>query len=297
MENIRREVKRALHFYDIFSFPLTPFEIYKNISAKISFNALLSTLNDLKNKGEVVAKSGYFFLPKSSGLGEKRNNRFLISYKKLRKAKIYARVLSHMPFVRFAGVCNSLGYFGSRDESDIDFFIIAERGHLWTARFFATIFFIAFKMRPKEGANKDKVCLSFFLSSLDMNLQRFALSGGDPYLEHWILWILPLYDEGIYQKFILANYWLYEKMPNAHLQQSQLTRKEKSFAKKIAEKIFAPLENIFKKIQEKVMPYELKRAALLPSSNVVLDNGALKFHLLDRREEYKKIFNERVQQS
>jgi len=297
MENIDREILKVLAFYDVFEFPLTGLEIHKNLGVKAGFGETHQVLDNLKNNFIIKEKDGYYFLPPKETAG-KRKARFLISFSKLQRAKKIAWLLSYFPFIRFIGLCNSTGYFNANEASDVDFFIIARNKHIWTARFFAVFFLKIFNLRPSLKTNKDKICLSFLISEDGLDISNVALAGGDPYFYHWFSWIMPLYGEKFWKKFIAGNGWIKNHLPN-FLEQRGLIVKKFSPAKMILEKIFLSphWETLFRKIQLRLMPKELKEAAVLRTDkSVVISDKMLKFHLIDRRSEYrekyyKKIFN------
>lgn len=288
MEDLKYEILKVLAFYDIFKFPLTPLEVHKNLSAAADFADIVAGLDELKKDNKIILQSGFFSL--RAGLAEERKARFLSSFKKMERAKRIACLFAWFPFVKFAGVCNSLGFFNSADKSDIDFFIVAESGRLWTARFFTNLFLKIFNLRPTRESNKDKICLSFFIGDGDLDVSRVAISGGDPYFYHWMAWLLPLYDDRIYKKFIDANVWIKNHLPNFTAQDNYFSPRRRPL-KRIMEKIIAGrLEQKLKDFQMKVMPKELKEAVSRGDQSVVMDEKMLKFHLLDRRAEYREKF-------
>lgn len=287
MGGIKQEILKALAFYDIFKYPLTALEIHRNLGVAAWFGEIYGALEESKNESRIILRSGYFFLPGNENLAEKRKARFLISFRKLQKAKILARVFSYFPFVHFVGVCNSLGIFNARDESDIDFFIIARRGRIWTARFLTTLFLMIFNLRPTSRGARDKFCLSFYVADDALDISRAVLPGGDPYFYHWMGWIAPLYDGGVWRKFILENSWIKNHLPN-FFSQDAAKISGRPILKRLAEKLFFIPENFFRRVQFWAMPRELKDAAGRGDGSVVIDDKMLKFHLLDRRAEYKK---------
>jgi len=291
-----KEILKTLAFYDVFEFPLTGFEIHKNLGAKAGFGETHQVLDNLKNNFLIKEKDGYFFLPQND-YSAKRRTRFLVSFKKLQKAKRVAWVLSYFPFVRFIGLCNSMGYFNAKENSDIDFFIITRKGHIWTARFFAVLFLKIFNLRPNLESNKDKICLSFIISEDKMDISDVALPGGDPYFHRWFSWIMPLYGEKFWKKFVVANSWVKNYLPN-FLEQSGLIVKNFSLVKMIFEKLFLGphWESLFRKIQKHFLPENLKEAASLRTDkSVVINNKMLKFHLVDRRNEYKDKYLQKIE--
>ena len=46
---LEREILKTLAFYDVFEFPLTGFEIHKNLGVKAVFGEVLEVLDNFKN--------------------------------------------------------------------------------------------------------------------------------------------------------------------------------------------------------------------------------------------------------
>ncbi len=286
MGELKSEILKTLAFYDIFKYPLTPLEIHKNLRVAADFLNIARALDELKSENKIILQSGYFFLPQEENLAEKRKARFLISFKKLERAKKIVRVFAWFPFVRFIGACNSLGYFNAAEKSDIDFFIIARRGRLWITRFLTTMPLIIFNLRPRAGNMRDKFCFSFYVADDALDISRVALRGGDPYFYHWFGWIMPLYNDGVWQEFISANGWTKNIFPNFISQNNYFAARPR-FIKKIFEKLLFLPESFFRRGQMIAMPRELKEATSRGDASVVINDEMLKFHLLDRREEYR----------
>lgn len=331
MERLNFEIFKVLSFYSIFDFPLTPFEIYKNLGVPAVFHDVYRVLEDEKQKGQLIEEGGYYSLPQQVGGGEIRKTRFLISLKKIELAKMVARVFFYFPFIRFVGICNSLGYLNSSENSDIDFFVITRRGHIWIARFLCVTFLKIFNLRPTRENTKNKICLSFLISDEKLDISEIALSDGDPYLNHWMGWIMPLRDDGIYRDFIKENIWIKKVMPNFIEQGNSAVKpfplfrdREKKFlnfwkmrflhlsanagfahrimlkwlgvfVKRLAEFFLEDWSNGFaKQIQVRVMPESLRDARKREDRGVVLSDTMLKFHLLDRRAEYRQKYYEKI---
>lgn len=330
MQNLKQEIIKILSFYDIFSFPLTSFEVYKNLGIKADFKEVYKELYDLKDRGVIWEESGYYYLPKGKGAAQ-RKGRFLISFKKIKRAKQVARILWRFPFIRFIGVCNSLGYLNAREDSDIDFFIITKGGRIWTARFLCGTFLTFLKLRPLPGNSKNKICLSFLIADDALDISHLALADGDPYFYYWLSWIVPLYDDGIYEKFIKENSWIKNYLPNFMEQSSSaikpfpIFRHNKTkftifwgrrlkyifvniprahiislkwmgaFFKRFLEIVLGDdSERALRFVQWKIMPRALKEAGARQDSSVVFNDKILKFHLNDRRGEYRATFLSKV---
>lgn len=82
----------------------------------------------------------------------------------LRRAKVAARLLALVPFLRLAGLNGSIVRAEETPESDIDFLIIARSGRLYTTRFFATslVHLTGWRRHGKKVAGR--ICLNCYLN-------------------------------------------------------------------------------------------------------------------------------------
>jgi hypothetical protein len=163
-----------------------------------------------------------------------------------------------------------------RDESDIDLFIITAPGRIWLVRFFCVGLSKLLNRRPTAKNKRDKICLSFYISTNHLNLDDLRLPGGDPYFHYWLRGLVLLYNKKrTYEQFLAAN----------NLQPSEAS------VPKEPKNIFGDyLERLVKRWQLKIMPTVLKEQ-MNRSSGVVVSDAVLKLYAVDRRAEFLKKFN------
>ena len=95
--------------------------------------------------------------------------------KLLKRAQFATKLLSYVPFIRMVAINGSLASGKINDDSDIDFFLISENKHLWTARFFAIGILTFFNLRAKGKRHEHKVCLNHILSNFDYKISFKSL--------------------------------------------------------------------------------------------------------------------------
>ncbi len=306
--DLRRAVLSVLVFYGEFSYPLTAWEIwrrlYVSIPAKISceLSHVIEFLDhDSWLKERIIKHHGYYMLREQEAHVQIRQERGIISYKKLKKVRWFLRFLMFVPYIRFIAICNSLSYENSRDSSDIDLFIVTEENHAHFARMIAGFFAALFSMRPKanhgDPRNKDTICLSFFVDSAVLNLENLRLGNYDVYFHFWFLELSPFFDKGNYWEMIQnANVWSKNFFPNFKSKSIERNGHSKKFLEAFFDFVLTP------SIKEKLIAWEEKRLA--PSlrslancdTRVVITPHILKLHPNDRREEYSKIFFRRMEE-
>ncbi len=293
---LEKSILATIAYFDVFDYPMTVAEIWKWLYKEetpgdlLTLGEIWKTLdNNQLIKSLVGTKRGFYFLKNREELVETRQARYVLAEKKMKRAKRVAGFLKFIPGIKMIAVCNSLAWTNAREKSDIDFFIVTSRSKIWTARFWAAGFSQLLGLRPSKNNTRDKICLSFFVDEEALNLETLALGRPDIYLIYWIAQLWPLYDRGgVYQKFWQANIWIKNFLPNVFSRKAEIRAEEIQSSGKTG---FG--ERFFRWLQMKLLPKDLKEAANRDSRVVVTDR-ILKFHANDRREEYKRMWEEKI---
>jgi 8-oxo-dGTP pyrophosphatase MutT (NUDIX family) len=289
---IRKAIVRAVAFFDLFDYPLTAFEIWKYCSAKCE----LLEITDEVGKSFLQEKSGFYFLPGREEIVEVRKKRYNYSLRKLKRARLIAKIFKIIPWIKMIAAGNIIGSFNLKDGSDIDLFIITKKNKIWLTRFFCVLITKVLNLRPTQKNSRDKVCLSFFIDEDDLNLDKLMLKNktDDIYFIYWLAGLVPIFNrDEIFVKLIFANSWLNNCLPNwqAGIFSDKLSAGKPwpKFCQQIINFAFGWLKDITKKIQLKKLPQNLKEL-MNKDTRVVINDNILKLHALDRRAEYQNLF-------
>lgn len=192
--------------------------------------------------------------------------------RKLRRAHFVGQMLALLPFVRAAAVCNSLGLSMVHDASDIDLFIVAARGRVWTARFFITTFLKIFRLRPGE-ARRDPVCASFFIDESIHDFSQFKISN-DVYFHFW-------------ERSMLALFGTHAALERGGILPPPFAVRVGWTSRAIqrAAEFFVSVipEEKLQRAQIKMFPDEVHSAAARGDTGVMWSSGYIKLHISDRR--------------
>lgn len=295
---LEQSILKTVAYFDLFNFPLTPWEIKKYLFAPAfpaDFSQINGALPELKKKF-LDAKEGFYFFKGRIHIVGMRKRRYLIADRKLRRARPYVYLIGSLPFVKAIFICNNLAYRNAPGESDIDLAIITAKGRAWSARFFAAALMKLLCRRPTEKTTRDRICLSFFVDEDNLNLAHLAYPG-DIHFAYWVNQFLPAYDpENYAERFFKANEWTRKILPNIVPIKSNAAAGGTNFRMKTDLPGGGMLEKILRKFQTLIMPKKIANAAKLGNTDVVLSDGILKFHTKDRRlavrQDWEKKLNE-----
>jgi len=311
---IEKAIIRTIGWYDIFDYPLTTEEIWRWLyidKEEENFKKDLNDVIDALEMSESLKKimeedEGYYFLKGRREIIEIRKERRDYDQKKWEKAKTAVNYLKMAPFVKYIAVCNNLAINNAKKESDIDFFIVTEPGHLFTARLFVTWLVHMLGLRRYKDKIKNRICLSFYVTSQALNFKPLLLENNDPYFTFWIDQLVPLYDAGNFHKKIQKeNMWVKKYLPHAFLSENKKIIKKDSLTslvKQVFETIFlipnlGPwLNSIIRDGQRKKMEQNKKSVMYQNNNKVVISDSVLKFHENDRREKYRKIYYDKIKE-
>ncbi len=284
--DLKKKIKEVLAFFDLFDYPLTPLEIWHYLDKKFSFKEILFLLDSMD---DVCKEQGLIFLSGRNSIINVRKKRYNYTKRKLKKAKHFSFLFSLCPFVQLILLGNSLGSYNLRDGSDIDFVIISKPRRLWLTRLYCAGLAAILNSRPKKGDKRDKICLSFYISSDSLNLDNLQLKPEDPYFFYWLRSLVVLYNKNkTYERFLQDNKLFFNDKIRFDL-------KNKEKKNLLVYKFFNILEDLAKNFQLLIMAAELKMAAN-NSVGVVINNKVLKLYLRDNRQEYLEKYGNKLQQ-
>lgn len=282
-------------YFDTFDFALTPEEIFMFLwKCQTEIEDCYGTLYRLAGEGVIETKDSYYFLPGRSATVKRRQESVIPTESRLRRAKFGACLISWLPFVRAIFVCNSVAAEMAVAKSDIDFFIVTAEKRIWFARFFTNLILKLFRLRTHEGQSAGQICLSFFASEENLDLAPWRVADDDIYLALWLKQLLPLYDpkQKIYKKIQAENIWVNEFLPNHKFELCKLSDKKLN-ERSLVSSIGNWFEKQLKFWQQLALRPELKRQAKDLGVGVVMNDGILKFHSNDAREQIRKTWLEK----
>lgn len=318
-ENIKKEVLRTVIWFDLFFHPLTSFEVFKFLKISSNYNEVLLILSELSSENKIINKDGFWCLINREEIIKDRFKRLNYFKLKIKRAKKFVKFISVFPFVRGVAVANIIGDHNLKKGSDVDLFIISSANKIWLCRFFCTFLAKILGLRPNRKTKQDKICLSFYVSEDNLNLEKYLYNNKDLYFIYWFTGLQPIFFKtGVWEKFWQENIWLKKYLPNFSFPLTNNIIKNNRYyfnapyscvhhsciiarllrrrnSKQRSDNSSSWMENTFRKIQLKLMPTELKDQFYnsgYKSTGVILSNNIIKLFLEDKRpffiDQYEK---------
>jgi hypothetical protein len=298
--NLARAIVSTIAFFDIFSYPLSALEVYKYLQIETSYFQVILALESLEARNIISSKNSFYCLKDKESNLEVRQKRYNYTKEKMKIAKRWSKVFKLFTGLKLIALSNSIGAYNIRKEGDIDLFIITKRNKIWTSRFILAFIGKLFNLRPSPDNEKDKLCLSFFVSEDNLNLENYTKEH-DFYFLYWLVNLSIIYDKDDYLNKLLANnMWVKKYLPNyfkiininnEKKDYKHISEKERFSYNKNSNNGF--IEKYLKKIQWRLFPQEIKDKAN-KSKEVIINDEVLKLHVLDRRDYFYQKYLENM---
>ena len=311
MHSLEKSILKTTAYFDIFDYPLTLVELTKWLRSDGQEKFELGDLNeyflaqDSQKNHSLDYDSGFVFLAQKAELRRTRQERAAISERKFKRVIRVITILRLIPYLKMIAVCNTLAYQNPKETSDIDLFVVAKSGRIWTVRFWVALILKVFQLRPGE-AKRDPICPSFFVTEDNLNLEKIQLTQGDPYMQYWIAQVYPVFDPyRVSNKFFTENSWIKTYLPNVIPPRPSKRRRVEDnaitkFVRKIQEfdingVVGNFFESLLKRFQMKILPDKLKQMAN-QDTRVIISDDMLKFHDDDRRQEFAEEYERKLRE-
>jgi hypothetical protein len=303
--SLSQSILQTLAFFDVFEHGLTAEEIHVYLwrGGVAQKSSTICVLQDLVAAKKIVYDRGYYGLTYSA---DKRITRIPHMMHKQQIAITAANILRYVPFVRAVFICNNLALETVHAESDVDVCIVTRSGRIWIARLLATLFLRIMRIARTRYRSIDKVCLSFYVTDVALDMSKITLGSPDIYLMYWVRSLVPLYDpDNVYGMLQQKNSWIIpyirtieEKILSSTFRVDQptgifgaITRScEQMWGGRIGDLI----EIQAKELQKAKMKFRFESIRDEPDSRVIVSDDMLKFHENDRRVQYREAWEARV---
>lgn len=233
-KNNLHSILLTLAYSDIFEYPLREEELYKFQIPNSKFQ-----IPNAKSLEHWKFKNGYYYFKGREEIINKRIKREHSSKKKIIFAQKIVSILKCIPTIQLIGLSGSLAMLNADEADDIDLFIIAKYKTLWISRLAVLSVLQMFDVRRTRNTKKtqDAICTNMFVDESILTLPKRMQN---LYTAHEVVQMKPVFVKNDFdRKFLEANEWIREYLPNAFIEESKEPEEPKgeNFALNILEKI------------------------------------------------------------
>jgi predicted nucleotidyltransferase len=216
--NIEKEILHVFNYFALFSYPPTADELYQFLKISLKKSEFYKLMIQLCKTGRVIERSldtKRYTLKDHINFFDLFDKRSSIAREKQKIAEKFIRVLRLFPTLKMVGISGSLAMRNTKQEDDIDLFIITEQNRLWTGRIIALVISILMRLkRPRNVTTaKNKVCLNLFFDRQHLVVPSDKQT---EYVGHEVLQLVPVLNRSqTYELFLAQNSWVFDVFPNA----------------------------------------------------------------------------------
>lgn len=201
---ISRAILQTLIYSDLFDYPLKISEIHEGLLAcQATLSDVQKNLNDSVLNKYIENLNGFYYLKGKRHNIKNRNLREQASTQILIKNRRLLQFVCIFPFVQATALSGAIAFYNCLPEDDIDLFLIVDPRRVWLVYFFLALFL-------KLVGKRNLVCLNYLYAKKDLTVQD-----KDFFVAHQIANLLPLAGNVVYEKFLRANSWFHEYLPQS----------------------------------------------------------------------------------
>jgi hypothetical protein len=204
---LQRDILCTLAYFDIFDHPLRISEIYRFLpSNSVTETDIQRACATEPLKSRLSNVDDLFFLTDTSEqiVADRRTKERRA--RRLWKAAVFmSHIIRRFPFVRAVFVSGELSKGVASKHSDIDFFIVTAENRVWICRTLFAIFKKIFLFNRKK----------FFCYNLIASERHLRIQDRNIFTAVEVVTVKPLFNEDLYGRFIRANFWTHQYLPNS----------------------------------------------------------------------------------
>lgn len=286
-QSLRDAIWRTLVYYDAFDFPLTLYELWHYLEPNVStcngfvaLDQLVAALSADPLCSRLTVTDDYIVLQGRTSLIARREMSRQKHY--WRRVRWMVKGMQRLPFVRMIAVSGTLALDGTRGDSDIDLFIVAAPGRIWTTRFFCKVLTMLFGLHRTPTKQAGRFCLNHFVTA-----DQLAIDHQNLYTARLFSHLAVSYSLRAYFQFMHANAWINQYVarypwpnypPYGVLEDHGASGWCKAAVEKIlGERLGRSLESLLRNKQLAHITQDGRRHAA--SAQVITTDQCLRFHL------------------
>jgi hypothetical protein len=203
-------IVQTLWYFKYFDHALSVEELHGYLPVHQSIEQVERACKEGVEQGVLLFENGFYALDHRSL--QRRTSLIEHNRRWMRIGRRMGRFIGRFPFVRSVMISGALSKMGlNGEDDDIDFFLIAAPGRVWTAKFFLMLFKKLFLLNSKR----------YFCINLLRDQGHLGFSSQDRYTATELISLQPVVGGAWHVELMRQNNWVAAVFPNAALPEEQ----------------------------------------------------------------------------
>lgn len=223
--SIEDSVIRALRYSNIFSYPLSFYQIGLYMDQTTSYEELQKALRQLVQKKVITKKRTIYRLRKEKCVNWTQKQAHT---KKLFKE--YAKQLKRLekiPWIHLLSITGSLAAANPQEKDDIDIFLVTKENRLWLTRFFVVLYLKIWGLYRTDETPSGKICPNLLISEKNLTWTK---EKQNLFVAAEIVRMQPVINRNnAYERFLSQNNWIQKFFPNFKFEKTNTLKQQNIF--------------------------------------------------------------------
>ena len=207
MEETRANIIKSLVYFTMFKHPLSKEELIQFHAAKIEPSVISEAIDSLVKDKIVFESEGFFSLQKNQEWIDRRKAGNARAKKAIKRAIQTGSRIAQLPFIRSVSLSGTIAKGVMYEDSDVDYFIIAQVNRIWLAKLVLKLYKLIFHFNSSKN-----LCYNYLLSE-----NSLLVSAQNIYTATEISTLVPISLNITFKKFLQTNSWVSNYFPNTDL--------------------------------------------------------------------------------
>ncbi len=217
-QTAKKSILKTLEYSAIFDYPLSKAQLREYLQGKYTWTEFEKALRDLLKTKQIKNRGNIYKL---------RNHSKYVSWRQRQKhtrklQKKYSKILRKLekiPWIQLIAFSGSIAASNPTPGDDVDILIITTPRRLWLTRPLVDMYIKSWKLYPKNGDYKNKICPNIMLTTKKL---EWDIKEQNVFTANEIARLTPILSRNnVYERFLAKNRWVNKFLPQFPIQEFQ----------------------------------------------------------------------------
>lgn len=199
LSSLEISVLRVVIYFDLFHHPLSAAELRSFNQFKVTQTEVDGAIQRLLKINIIKRKGDFFGLDPIERNVEERKVKSNLAKSSAGRIRKFSQLVAAFPFVRAVFLTGSYSKGVMSTDSDLDFFIVVDKGKLWITKFLMVVFRKLFLLDSHKN-----FCINYMV-----DVDHLQISDRNQFSATELITMIPVFGMDLYQEMLAKNNWVY----------------------------------------------------------------------------------------